>query len=169
MRKWIGPLTRVVIFALALVIQIGFIQANPQGAHPWINLPLVLLLWNALQKSSPWPLLTGGVVGMSIDLSTNHTFGILVLAHVLAAATVMIISVEWLHRRGTGNRVVIALGGLLVYGVIWWVAERQSLQPPHFFTWDLLIEVGLIWISFALLKLIRPLWVALTRPTKRYA
>lgn len=169
MRKWVGPLTQIVIFALALIIQIGFIQANALGAHPWINLPLVLLLWNALQKSTPWPLVIGGVLGMFIDLSTNHAFGIFVLAHVLGALTVMIISVEWLHRRGTGNRVVIAFSGLLIYGMTWWVIERQSTSPISFFTWDLLIEVGLIWLSFTLFRMVRPLWLALTRPVKRYA
>lgn len=169
MRKWVGPCTRIVVFALAVVIQIGFIQATSVGAHPWVNLPLVLLLWNALQKNTPWPLVVGGVIGMFLDLSTNHAFGIFVLAHTLAALTVMVISVEWLHRRGTGNRVVIALTGLFVYGFIWWIFERQSIQPPNFFTWDLLIEVGLIWISFSVFRLIRPLWLALTRPVQRYA
>lgn len=169
MRKWVGPLTRVVVLALAIIIQIGFIQADALGAHPWINLPLILLLWNALQKSSPWPLVASGIMGMFLDLSTNHTFGIFVLAHTLAALTVMIISVEWLQRRGTGNRVVIALAGLLMYGLVWWLAARQSFDSPHFFTWDLVIEIIFIWIGFSLLKLSRPLWLALTRPIKRYA
>lgn len=168
MRRWIGPLTRIVVFALAIILQIGFIQSNP-GAHPWINIPLILLLWNSLQKSTPWPLVIGGIIGSFIDLSTSHTFGIFILAHVFASLTVMIISVEWLHRRGTGNRVVIALSGLLIYGIIWWAADKRNLEPSHFFTWDLLIEIGFIWFSFALFKSIRPLWLALTRPVKRYA
>lgn len=169
MTTYLGLLTRVVTFGLALILQVGLIQSHFSQPHPWINLPLIVLLWNAVHRSHPWPLAVAGVVGAFLDLTSGTPFGIFTLAHVLATLAVMIISVEWLARRGTSNRVVIAGIGLLLYGLTWWIADRQSVTPAHFFDIDLLWEIILLWLGFSLLKILRPLWIGLTKPIKRYA
>lgn len=169
MRRFIGPLTRIVILALTLMIQIGFIQLLSFGQHPWINLPLIFLLWSAVQRLDPWPLIAAGGVGLLIDLSSNQSFGIFILAHVLATLTVMVISVEWLSRRGTGNRVLIGVLGLLVYGVTIWIAQKTQPEQVSVMNIDVLIEVLLLWTAFTLLKICRPIWVSITKPVKRYA
>lgn len=169
MRTYLGVLTRVVVFSLTLVVQVGFLQSNQAQAHPWINLPLILLLWNAVHRFHPWPLVAAGAVGAVLDLSNSTTFGVFILAHVLATLAVMIISVEWMARRGTSNRVVIAASGLIFYGLTWWVADRHSLSPTHFFSFDILWELLLLWLGFSLFKILRPLWIGLTKPIKRYA
>lgn len=169
MTTYLGTLTRVVVFTLVIIIQVGLLQAGTIQAHPWINLPLILLLWNGVHRLRPWPLVVAGIVGALMDLTNSTAFGIFTVAHVLATLVVMIISVEWLARRGTSNRVVIATSGLIVYGLTWWIADRHSSVPAHFFSFDLVWEIILLLLAFSLFKLLRPLWIGLTKPVKRYA
>lgn len=169
MTRYLAVLTRLVIFSLVLIIQIGFVQSHIAQPHPWINLPLILLLWNAVHRLHPWPLVAAGAIGAFMDLTNSAPFGIFILAHVLATLAVMIISVEWLARRGTSNRVIMATSGLLIYGLTWWIADRQALTPAHFFTLDLVWEIVMLWLAFSLFKILRPLWLGLTKPIKRYA
>lgn len=169
MTRYLGTLTRLVVFTLVIIVQLGLLQANATQAHPWINLPLILLLWNAVHRLHPWPLIAAGIVGALFDLTSSTSFGIFTLAHVLATLVVMVISVEWLARRGTSNRVVIAMSGLVFYGLTWWVADRGATSPAHFFSLDLLWEIILLLLAFNLFKVLRPLWVGLSKPVKRYA
>lgn len=170
MNRYIGIITRLLAYLFLVAVQIGFVQTIHQPAHPWINLPLILLLWSAVQKKSPTPLLIAGGVGALLDLGSAHAFGVYILSHVLAVLTVMIISAEWLDRRGTGNRVLIGLGGLLMYGVVWITAELVGGEITHqFFSPQLLLEILAIWLSFTLLKGIRPIWNSLIKPRHRYA
>lgn len=169
MNKYLGPFIRLVIFLLVIIFQLGFVQPLGEGMRPWINLPLILVLWSSVQKIHPWPLLAAAGIGSLLDLSTPHPFGVFLVSHVLASLTVMIISVQWLARRGTGNRVVIGAVGLLVCGFSWWIADRQLMFAPPFWSWDMLWELGLLWIGFSLFKIVRPLWTSLTKPIQRYA
>lgn len=172
MNRILGPLTRGVVFALCLIIQVAWIQTAQTTPSPWLNLPLIILLWSSIQKTSPWVLGGAALIGLVIDLQAGHGFGIFVIAHVLASATVMISSVELLHKKGALNRSLIGWSGVLVYGLVWGVASHIPVlhfTPPPVLSWSLLIELVLLYALFVALQYLRPIWLMVAKPIQRYA